>query len=490
MVRESDAVEIILLFRSKGIQIYLDGGWGVDALVGFESRCHNDIDIFIEKQDKECSIKLLKDTGYSETVMEYTTPEHTVWRDENARIIDFHIFSRNSEGDFVFESQTFPKEIFTSIGRIGHLEVDCITPEWQVRFHSGYKLDDNDIKDVLLLCDKFNLALPDEIAQNFKINTNRLTLRQWRENDAEALYKYASDGRVSEMALWPRHTSVDMSREVIKDFFQPNPFTLAMVLKETNEPIGCIGLVPAGAEHYRPFANEREVGYWIGFPYWGKGLTSEALKSMIEFCRNNIRLDSLLITTDAANKASQRVAEKCGFINFTDYDNNGTPSKAFRLSLSSLVIRKVEDDKQEFMDLLLIGDGSVDMIVRYLEPGSLHVGSMDNKDIAVIVTVENNDGSVEIKNLAVDAAFRRRGIGRKMLEYVEKLYPDKKIILGTGETPSTLRFYRSCGYRNSHRIPNFFTDNYPNPIVEEDVTLRDMVYLYKDFNKNDTEEHS
>lgn len=490
MVRESDAVEIILLFRSKGIQIYLDGGWGVDALVGFESRCHNDIDIFIEKQDKECSIKLLKDTGYSETVMEYTTPEHTVWRDENARIIDFHIFSRNSEGDFVFESETFPKEIFTSIGRIGHLEVDCITPEWQVRFHSGYKLDDNDIKDVLLLCDKFNLALPDEIAQNFKIKTNRLTLRRWRENDAEALYKYASDGRVSEMALWPRHTSVDMSREVIKDFFQPNPFTLAMVLKETNEPIGCIGLVPAGAEHYRPFANEREVGYWIGFPYWGKGLTSEALKSMIEFCRNNIRLDSLLITTDAANKASQRVAEKCGFINFTDYDNNGTPSKAFRLSLSSLVIRKVEDDKQEFMDLLLIGDGSVDMIVRYLEPGSLHVGSMDNKDIAVIVTVENNDGSVEIKNLAVDAAFRRRGIGRKMLEYVEKLYPDKKIILGTGETPSTLRFYRSCGYRNSHRIPNFFTDNYPNPIVEEDVTLRDMVYLYKDFNKNDTEEHS
>ncbi len=490
MVRESDAVEIILLFRSKGIQIYLDGGWGVDALVGFESRCHNDIDIFIEKQDKECSIKLLKDTGYSETVMEYTTPEHTVWRDENARIIDFHIFSRNSEGDFVFESETFPKEVFTGIGRIGHLEVDCITPEWQVRFHSGYKLDDNDIKDVLLLCDKFNLALPDEIAQNFKINTNRLTLRRWRENDAEALYKYASDGRVSEMALWPRHTSVDMSREVIKDFFQPNPFTLAMVLKETNEPIGCIGLVPAGAEHYRPFANEREVGYWIGFPYWGKGLTSEALKSMIEFCRNNIRLDSLLITTDAANKASQRVAEKCGFINFTDYDNNGTPSKAFRLSLSSLVIRKVEDDKQEFMDLLLIGDGSVDMIVRYLEPGSLHVGSMDNKDIAVIVTVENNDGSVEIKNLAVDAAFRRRGIGRKMLEYVEKLYPDKKIILGTGETPSTLRFYRSCGYRNSHRIPNFFTDNYPNPIVEEDVTLRDMVYLYKDFNKNDTEEHS
>ena len=119
---------------------------------------------------------------------------------------------------------------------------------------------------------------------------------------------------------------------------------------------------------------------------------------MIEFCRNNIRLDSLLITTDVANKASQRVAEKCGFINFTDYDNNGTPSKAFRLSLSSLVIRKVEDDKRDFIDLLLIGDESEDMIMKYLDRGSLYVGSIDNKDVAVIVTVENDNGSVEIKN--------------------------------------------------------------------------------------------
>lgn len=63
-----------------------------------------------------------------------------------------------------------------------------------------------------------------------------------------------------------------------------------------------------------------------------------------------------------------------------------------------MVIRKVEDDKREFMDLLLIGGESVDMIERYIEPGCLHVGSMDNKDVAVIVVVENNDDSIEIKN--------------------------------------------------------------------------------------------
>ena len=174
------------------------------------------------------------------------------------------------------------------------------------------------------------------------IETERLILRPWRENDAEALYKYASDPRVSEMALWPQHTSVEMSHQVIVDFFMSNEHTFAMVQKETDEPIGCIGLVPVGAEHYKPLVNEREVGYWIGYPYWCKGLTSEALKSLIEFCCNNLRLGSLMVTTDAANKASQRVAEKCGFVHFADYDNDEIPSKAFRLKLTSLAIRKVE----------------------------------------------------------------------------------------------------------------------------------------------------
>lgn len=312
------------------------------------------------------------------------------------------------------------------------------------------------------------------------IETDRLILRPWNEDDAEALYKYASDARVSKMALWPRHTSVEMSRRVIRNFFMTNEHTFAMVPKETDEPIGCIGLVPAGDEHYRPLPNEREVGYWIGYPHWGKGLTSEALNALIEFCGKNLRLSFLLITIDAANKASERVAEKCGFTHFDDYDNDGTPSRAFRLMLSSLTIREVDNEKRKFMDLLLIGDESEDMVMKYLDRGSLYICSTDNKDVAVIVSVDNNDGSVEIKNLAVETAYRRRGIGRKMLEYVEKLNPDKKIILGTGETPSTLRFYRSCGYHYTNRIPNFFIDNYPDRIIEEGVVLTDMVYLSKE----------
>lgn len=142
-------------------------------------------------------------------------------------------------------------------------------------------------------------------------------------------------------------------------------------------------------------------------------------------------------------------------------------------------IVEVNGDKRRYLSLLLIGDESESMIDRYLDSGTLYVGLSGGKPIAVCVAVNLDSDTVEIKNLAVEAEFRRRGYGRLMLEHVESQHPDKRIILGTGETPSTLRFYKSCGYSCSHRIPNFFTDNYPAPIIEEGVTLRDMIYLEK-----------
>lgn len=166
------------------------------------------------------------------------------------------------------------------------------------------------------------------------IETERLTIRHWRESDADDLFRYASDVRVSEMALWPAHSSVEMSRDVIRRVFIPNKNSFAMVLKLTGEAIGCIGLVPAGEEHYTPCENEREVGYWIGYPHWGKGLTSEALKSFVHYCKHDLGLQSLLLTTDSRNVGSRMVARKCGFVQFDRYDFEGTDSVAYRLKLN------------------------------------------------------------------------------------------------------------------------------------------------------------
>lgn len=142
-------------------------------------------------------------------------------------------------------------------------------------------------------------------------------------------------------------------------------------------------------------------------------------------------------------------------------------------------ITEIDNDKKQYLPLLLIGDESETMIDKYLDSGTLYVGLLEGKPIAICVAVNLDSDTVEIKNLAVEAEYRRHGYGRSMLEHAELRHPNKKIILGTGETPSTLRFYESCGYSYSHRIPNFFTENYPAPIIEEGVTLRDMIYLEK-----------
>lgn len=145
----------------------------------------------------------------------------------------------------------------------------------------------------------------------------------------------------------------------------------------------------------------------------------------------------------------------------------------------SFAIIEVDGDRTRFMPLLLIGDESESMIDRYIGCGNLYVGFIRHLPMAVCLSNIVDDFTVEVKNLAVLPEFRRRGFGRRMLQHVESLNPDKTIILGTGETPSTLHFYRSCGFSYSHRIRDFFTDNYPAPIVEEGVTLRDMIYLKK-----------
>lgn len=144
-----------------------------------------------------------------------------------------------------------------------------------------------------------------------------------------------------------------------------------------------------------------------------------------------------------------------------------------------LRIEKISEDKQRFLPLLLIGDESETMIGRYLGRASLYVAFSGNQPVAVCAVTDEGPGLVEVKNLAVDAARRRRGIGRAMLEHVGLEHAGSDIILGTGETPSTLRFYRSCGFVETHRLPDFFTTHYATPIIEEGITLRDMIYLRK-----------
>jgi lincosamide nucleotidyltransferase A/C/D/E len=162
MVNEKDAIEIILYAEENEIAIWLDGGWGVDALLGEKTRVHNDIDLFVEKSNRKKFLEIIKEKGFAEVIEAYTTTDHTVWKDATGRIIDLHIFEFDEQGYLVFEGEAYPPEVFSGIGKIGDKEVKCIDAKNQVIFHLGYEHDENDVHDVRLLCERFNIPVPNE----------------------------------------------------------------------------------------------------------------------------------------------------------------------------------------------------------------------------------------------------------------------------------------------------------------------------------------
>lgn len=140
-------------------------------------------------------------------------------------------------------------------------------------------------------------------------------------------------------------------------------------------------------------------------------------------------------------------------------------------------IIQVKTDKKAYLDLLLLADEQEDMIDRYLERGDMFVLDDGGVKAACVITLESG-GVYELKNIAVRPDARRRGYGKALIDYVLNHYPDcTTMLVGTGDVPSTLNFYRKCGFQESHRVKNFFTDNYDHIMVEDGIQLKDMVYL-------------
>lgn len=132
------------------------------------------------------------------------------------------------------------------------------------------------------------------------------------------------------------------------------------------------------------------------------------------------------------------------------------------------------------MDLLLLADEQESMIDRYLENGQMFVLESDGVKAAFVIC-KVDDETIELKNIAVYPQFQGQGFGKKCIDFIAKYYQGiyRQLIVGTGEAPSTIGFYQRCGFAYSHRVKNFFTDNYNHTIIEDGVVLKDMVYLSK-----------
>lgn len=144
-------------------------------------------------------------------------------------------------------------------------------------------------------------------------------------------------------------------------------------------------------------------------------------------------------------------------------------------------IREVTDCKKEYLALLLLADEQEDMVDRYLERGTMYVLE-DGGVKAECVVTDEGDGILELKNIAVKPDCQGKGYGKALVDFLVQTYVGQYTVLqvGTGDSPSTIPFYESCGFHRHHLIRNFFTDHYDHPIYECGVHLVDMVYLQRE----------
>lgn len=158
---EDAVVQLLQLFDQHGIEVFVDGGWSVDALLGKQTRPHNDLDIALQHKDVPKLRALLEERGYKDVPRDDTRDCNFVMGDDQGHEVDFHSYTFDAQGKIVFGVE-YPLDSLTGTGSIQGYPVKCISPEWLVKFHSGYELDENDYHDVAVLCERFGFALPAE----------------------------------------------------------------------------------------------------------------------------------------------------------------------------------------------------------------------------------------------------------------------------------------------------------------------------------------
>ena len=167
------------------------------------------------------------------------------------------------------------------------------------------------------------------------LETERLIIRPWKQSDLKDFFEYASVQGVGEMAGWNHHKSIEESRKIL-DMFIDEHKTFALELKNNGKVIGSLGIEKINPLD-DPYENMygKEIGYVLSKDYWGRGLMTEAVKKVIDFCFDDLRLDYLWISHWVDNDKSRRVIEKCGFefvkeFEYTCQNGDIRPSRGYK----------------------------------------------------------------------------------------------------------------------------------------------------------------
>jgi lincosamide nucleotidyltransferase A/C/D/E len=150
----ADVIAVLDLLADAGVACWLDGGWGVDALVGRQTRPHEDLDLVIAVADAGTAVGALQKVGFA--VGEDLRPVSFTMCTQDGRKVDFHPVTWDEHGGGVQaqpnnSSWTYPAEGFRGLGHVAGQPVRCLTADVQILCHGGYPLDAGDLRDLEIL---------------------------------------------------------------------------------------------------------------------------------------------------------------------------------------------------------------------------------------------------------------------------------------------------------------------------------------------------
>ena len=165
----ADVIWVVQLLEHSQIDVWVDGGWGIDALLGEQTRPHEDLDIVVQQMELPKLRRLFSGQGYKDVERPDSQAWNFVLGDQNGHQVDVHavVFDEKRNGIFgpVENGLMYPAGSLLGNGVIGGYPVRCIAAEYVILFHRNYEPRPKDFLDVTALCQRFGLAYPEEYAR-------------------------------------------------------------------------------------------------------------------------------------------------------------------------------------------------------------------------------------------------------------------------------------------------------------------------------------
>lgn len=303
------------------------------------------------------------------------------------------------------------------------------------------------------------------------LKSERLILRPWEDADAESLFEYAKDPEIGPAAGWPAHRSLEESRYVIAHYLN-SPECYAICLKGQNSPIGAIELKLKDRTEMTERDDECELGYWLGKPFWGRGIMPEAARELIRHGFVDLHMKTIWCGYYDGNEKSRRVQEKCGFTYHHTCPDVPVPLLGETRTEHTKVLTK-EDWKSGFTVRRLTESETPaalalawEVFLAYEAPdyspegteefkhalhdesylaGLEYFGAFDRDMLIGMLAIRKD--ACHICFFFVDGRYHRLGLGTRLFECMKADYAGKGFTLNS--SPYGLPFYRSLGFVNT-----------------------------------------